>query len=132
MTNAINTFFHMGRKIFVASVVAIAISVVINVTPTYAQTSQAIRVDVPFAFTANNKTFPAGTYIISPATDNRVMWTIQNAYQKPGALLMARSVDGTIRSGNVQLTFRRIGDRNFLISFNTSAYLVELPTSGSE
>ena len=94
--------------------------------------SQAFRTEVPFEFTANNKTFPSGTYVVRPTTDNRLVWRLQSADQKPEIFLVAGSLSSPRESGSVLLTFRRYGDRHFLIGFRSLSYQVKLPTSASE
>ena len=121
----------MKKQIF-AIIVALGISVVINASQTYGQLTQVIKVDVPFTFSANNKTFPAGTYLINPAADSRALWKIQSASQKRGVFLLARNLSEVAQAGNTRLTFRRYGNRYFLISFKTPSYQIELPQSGSE
>lgn len=120
----------MKKHIF-AIIFAIGLSVSINASQTFAQ-SGAFRIDVPFAFTANNKTLPAGTYIVRPASDSRIMWTLQSAHEKPGVFLMAGSLSSPSQDGDVRLTFRRYGERNFLIGFKSSSYQVALTKSASE
>ena len=118
------------KKQLIAGVFALAIALVINAGQTSAQ-SQALRVDVPFDFSANNKTLPAGTYVVYPATDNRVMWRVQGADQPYATLVLAkRSQAG--EHGNTRISFRRYGDRYFLTGFKTPVNQIELPMSGSE
>jgi len=109
---------------------AIAMSLVISAGETSAQ-SQAFRVKVPFDFSANNKTLPAGTYVVHPATDNRVLWRVQGADQDLGTLLMA-GISKAEDSSNIRITFHRYGNRYFLAGFKTTSYDVALPMSGSE
>lgn len=120
----------MKKQIF-AIIFTFAISVSINATKANAQ-SEVIRVDVPFAFNANDKTLPKGTYTLRQTTDMRVVWRLQNRDQKTAVQIVAGIPSGVMESGNVQLTFRRYGARHFLIGFKTSSYQVRLPTSGSE
>jgi hypothetical protein len=120
----------MKRQIF-AVIFALFISVVTNASQTFAQ-SQGFRVDVPFDFSVNDKTLPAGTYVLNSANDNRLMWKIESAHQGPSRFLIARNLSSATDVAGIGLTFRRYGDRHFLIGFTTSAYQVELPTSGSE
>lgn len=120
----------MKRQIF-AIIFAIGILGAVSAGTTYAQ-SQAFKIEVPFEFTANNKTLPAGTYVIGPASDNRTVWKLQDAYQKPETLLLAGGLFGSDDAGNVGLTFRRYGVRNFLVGFKSFSYKVKLPTSASE
>ena len=119
------------KKQLIAVMFAFALSLVINAGQTFAQ-SQAFRVTVPFDFSANNKTLPAGTYIVNPATDNRLMWRVEGTDdQAPGTLVVAR-LSTAEEPGNLRMTFRRYGERYFLIGFKTTSYDVELPMSGSE
>lgn len=120
----------MKKHIF-AIIFAIGLSVSINASQTYAQ-SGVLRIDVPFAFTANNKVLPPGTYIVRPANDSKLLWTIQNAHEKPGVFLMAGSLSSLGRDGDIRLTFRRYGERNFLIGFRSFSYQVSLTKSESE
>jgi hypothetical protein len=120
----------MKKKLF-AGLFALGISLFINASQTFAQ-SEAFRVSVPFDFSANNKTLPAGTYTVHPATDNRVMWRVQSVIQKPFAILMVKHLTGSADAGNVALRFRRYGDRYFLAGFNTVSFQIELPTSSEE
>ena len=120
----------MKKHIF-AIIFAIGLSVSINAGQTYAQ-SGAFKIDVPFAFTANNRTLPAGTYVVRPASDSRILWSLESAHDKPTLFLMAGSLSSPSQDGNVRLTFRRYGDRNFLIGFRSSSYQVALTKSASE
>ena len=119
------------KKYIFAIIFAIGLSVSINASQTYAQ-SGAFRIDVPFSFTANNKTLPAGTYIVRPASDSRILWTLRSAHEKPGVFLMAGSLSSLSRDSDIRLTFRRYGKRNFLIGFRSSSYQVALTKSASE
>ena len=120
----------MKKRLF-AIIFAIGLSVSINASQTNAQ-SGAFRIDVPFAFTANNTKLPAGTYIVSPASDSRTLWTLQGAHDKPGVFLMAGSLSSPRQDGDLRLTFRRYGERNFLIGFRSFSYEVGLAKSASE
>ena len=111
----------------------LGMAVVINVGQAYAQTSLTIRVDVPFAFTANNRTLPAGIYRVSPATDSRTVWTIDSEDRTRGrAFLLAKTLSSGKRSNPLQLTFHRYGEVSFLVGFNAPSYEVDLPTSKGE
>ena len=118
------------KKQLMAIVFAFAIALVINAGKTSAQ-SHALRVNVPFDFSANNKKLPAGTYVVYPATDNRIMWRVQGADQTQSTLVLARRSQAE-GHGNTRITFRRYGDRYFLTGFKTPVSQIELPMSGSE
>ena len=119
------------KKHISAIIFAIGLSVSIIAGQASAQ-SLTFRVDVPFAFTANDKTLPAGTYIVSPANDSRRAWRLQNAHDKPDIFLLAGSLSSSDKIGDVRLTFRRYGDRNFLVGFRSFSYQIALPISASE
>src|SRR5215204_1000701 len=118
------------KKQLIAVMFTFAISLFISAGETPAQ-SQALRVNVPFDFSANDKTLPAGTYTVKPATDNKVMWRVQGVDQTPGTLLLAMRSEAE-EPGNTRITFRRYGDRYFLSGLKTPSYQLELPMSGSE
>ena len=118
------------KKYIFAIIVAVGILGGINAGQANAQ-SQTFRIEVPFEFTANNKTLPSGTYVVGPTTDNRLMWRLQNAHQKPEIFLVAWSLSSPREVGSA-LLFRRYGDRHFLIGFRSYSYQVKLLTSASE
>ena len=119
----------MKKQLF-AVTFALAISLFVSAGETCAQ-SEAFRFHVPFDFSANNKTLPAGTYTVNPATDSRMVWRVQGASNKPVAILMAGHLTGADES-NLGLRFRRFGDQYFLIGFKTHSFQIAMPTSGVE
>jgi len=110
---------------------AAILSAAINTLPASAQSSQAVRVDIPFNFSTNNSTLPAGTYQIEPAGDSRTLWKISGRDHKSAEFLMALTLQGSSQE-NLRLTFHRYGESNFLVGFKTSDYEVQLPVSGRE
>ena len=119
----------MKKQLF-ALIFAVGSTVFFNASQAYAQATQAIVADVPFAFTANNTTLPAGTYVIKPATDSRIIWRIDGPASSD--FLLARNLSGTNDYGHFRLRFRRYGERNFLAGFTTASYDVDIPASRSE
>ena len=120
----------MTKHIF-AIIFAIALSISINAGEAHAQ-SNTFRIDIPFAFTANNKTLPAGTYTVRPASDSRIFWRVTGDGDAPDIFLIAGSLSTARTNGDVRMTFRRYGERNFLIAFRSSSYQVDLNKSSSE
>ncbi|NOT46681.1 MAG: hypothetical protein HOP17_02880 [Acidobacteria bacterium] len=117
---------------FYAVILGLAVIVLFNAGQTYAQSREGLRVDVPFAFTANDKSFPAGTYVLDSASDSRIVWKLYGDDLNAGRVfLLSSSLSGT-PAGSVRLTFHRYGNENFLSGFKTSSYQVELPTSHRE
>jgi hypothetical protein len=119
----------MKKQLF-ALIFAVGLTVAFNASQAYAQATQAIIVDVPFAFSANNNTLPAGTYVIKPAADSRIIWRIEST--DSSQFLLARNLSGTNDHDHPRLRFRRYGKQNFLIGFTTALYDVDIPTSRSE
>ena len=119
----------MKKQLF-ALIFAAASTIAFNASQAYAQATQAIIVDVPFAFTANNHTLPAGKYVIKPATDSRIIWRIDGPASSD--FLLARNLSATPEYGRFRLRFRRYGERNFLAGFTTPDYEVDVPASRSE
>jgi hypothetical protein len=109
----------------------ITVFAALNVSTTKGQSTQAIRVQVPFAFTANNKMLPAGTYRIESASDARNIWRIKGARKRRGIYLLANGLAPSSRGG-LRVTFRRYGDSLFLTGFRTASYEVNVPTSRRE
>jgi hypothetical protein len=79
--------------------------------------------DIPFDFTVQNTTLPAGEYTMSPASASHDLMVIRNVETRKAILLLAPS-NGTEYKGtqakNVVL-FHRIGDRYFLAEVKTDA-----------
>ncbi len=67
-----------------------------------------IRADVPFSFTVNGKTLPAGTYNIS--TDQTVVWVRGTA---GGAVVLGNRVESR-KDLEAKLVFYKYGDRHIL------------------
>ena len=119
------------RKQLSAVMFALATSLCISAAQASAQ-SEAFRVNVPFDFSANNKTLRAGTYTVNPATDNRLTWRVQGVSNRSFSILMARHLTGSAEASNVGLRFRRYGERYFLAGLKTPTFQIELPTSDDE
>jgi hypothetical protein len=118
------------KKHLFALILALGVGLGVNVDQTQAQNSLTIRVEVPFAFTANRKTLPAGTYRITPVSDNRSVWRIHG--ENPGEFISVNALTTVGRSGDLHVTFHRYGEQHFLAGFKTPLYEVDLPASRAE
>ena len=79
-----------------------------------AQTSQRVIANIPFAFTANNKTLPAGRYtvtVLNPSSDRKAL-QIRSMNGRHSAIVLTNGVIGNI-SDNSKLVFERYDDRYF-------------------
>jgi hypothetical protein len=82
--------------------------------------AQTVTVNVPFAFSAQNTTLPAGEYTMS-AISTRNLMLIRNVKTRKGMLVLAPSNETEYKGAedkNVVL-FHRIGDRYFLAEVKT-------------
>jgi hypothetical protein len=120
----------MKKQLF-AYIFAITLSAVLSAYQANAQGPQAVRVDVPFAFTASNRTLSAGTYMIEPVGSSLAFWRIRGTHHEPGEFLLALTREGS-PDGNLRLTFHRYGETRFLAGFRTPSYEVALPVSNGE
>ena len=78
--------------------------------------------NVPFEFTVQNTTLPAGEYTISKNSTGRDLMLIQNVEAHKAVMVIAPSAETAQRrteSPNV-VVFRQIGDRYFLEDVKTS------------
>ena len=81
-----------------------------------AQTTNAPRViaNIPFAFTANNKTLPAGKYtitVINPSSDRKAL-QIRSMDGQFSAIVLTNGVIGAVTDDS-KLVFERYDDRYF-------------------
>ena len=87
----------------------------------YAQTMATAT--IPFEFTVQNTTLPAGDYTISPTSTTHELMTIRNVETRKAILVLAPSGVREYKGApdkNVVL-FHRIGDRYFLAEVKTDA-----------
>lgn len=120
----------MLKRLF-ALMFALLITAAIHTSPTYAQESQSVGVNIPFAFSANGKTLPAGRYRIEPVGSNRDIWGIRGVGTLKHNFLLAMTRTGS-SDGKLIVTFHRFGERNFLAGFKTPSYEIALAATKQE
>ncbi len=79
-----------------------------------AQTTQRVIANIPFAFTANNKTLPAGKYtitVLNPSSDRKAL-QIRSMNGRYSAVVLTNGVIGNV-ADNSKLVFERYDDRYF-------------------
>src|SRR5450631_3769028 len=80
----------------------------------YAQSSQLMKVVVPFSFTVGNASLPAGEYGVSTDDNAGGVLTFQNATARKGALVLSHACESTKAAPHTELIFHRYGDSYFL------------------
>lgn len=122
----------MQKRLF-ALMFALFINAAIYTSPLHAQESQTVGVNIPFAFSAQGKTLPAGYYRIEPVGSNRDIWGIRGvgAGTPSNSFVLAMTRKGS-SDGKLAVTFHRYGEFNFLAGFKTSSYEIELPATKQE
>lgn len=105
-------------KTLLLSVGAVAL---LGASGLYAQTKATAT--IPFEFTVQNTTLPAGDYTLSAASTAHDVMTIRNAETNKAIMVLAASSDSGYRRGEDKsvVVFHRIGDRYFLSEVKTDA-----------
>jgi hypothetical protein len=94
------------------------------------QAQQRGRVDVPFAFHAGDKSFPAGTYVVRSIAEHSVI--IRNVDDNDSVMLIVRSVE-KIDSQSSKLVFHAYGNQRFLQQVWYGSNIgIEIPAGGQE
>ena len=105
-------------KTIILSLVAVAL---LGASGLYAQTEATAT--IPFEFTVQNTTLPAGDYTMSAASSSHDVMFIRNVETRKAILVLAPSAVTEYKGAqdkNVVL-FHRIGDRYFLAEVKTDA-----------
>ena len=86
----------------------------------YAQTATA---DIPFEFTVQKTTLPAGAYRISAASTSRSVMLIRNADTHQAVMVLAPGGESGYRRSQDKnvVVFHKLGDRYFLAEVKTDA-----------
>ena len=119
------------KKQLSAIILAVGLAV-ISSAAAYGQSSEAIQVDIPFAFSLGNRTLPEGHYTIRPASDSRRVWTLQDMDEGVSRFLLPGILSHVRGDRNLRLTFHRYGSQHYLAGFSTASYEVSLPRSSAE
>lgn len=119
----------MTRMPALAHLVAVAL---IGTGSALAQ-DHAVKATVPFNFTVNGSTMPAGSYTITSDSSSVPVLSIRNHQEKLNVWAMGLLDPSDVGKAG-SLTFHKYGDRYFLseISYPHSSTKVHLPTSKME
>jgi hypothetical protein len=103
------------RTIVHKQIISLAMSLaLLTSAAAYAQSSQLMKVDVPFNFAVGNAQLPAGEYSVSADTNAGGVLTFQNQKAKKGALVLSHACESTKAAPQTELIFHRYGDSYFL------------------
>jgi hypothetical protein len=93
-----------------------------------------VKAQVPFDFTAGNKTIPAGECVVQSSNMDGNVLLIRNAEAKASLLIMSSATEAKGGSADTVLVFERYGDRYFLSSIRVqgSDRIYRLPRSKAE
>lgn len=100
------------------------------VAPAIAQ-ENGVRASIPFAFSVNGSTLPAGTYVIrSGISSSHVVW-LKDSSGKTGILTLGMPGEGSRAKDNV-LVFHHSGDQYFLREIRTETSAMNYSFSESK
>ena len=105
------------RNRILMSFAASAFLLMMGSAAAYAQVSDPMVAKIPFKFTVENTTLPAGTYVISsPATSDSNMLAIRQENGDLSVLFLTESVDAPEGRSvpKTELVFDRVGTHDFL------------------
>jgi hypothetical protein len=119
----------MNRNL-VGILITLALSLLVSVPNTYAQT--VTTATVPFAFVVGRSEMPAGTYTISPVSQSVI--AIRDRNTGKGVLSFVRPEWAGNSDGTPKLEFNKYGSKYFLsrVSPGFGHNAMQLPTSNLE
>src|SRR5262249_52342245 len=92
--------------------VVVTLSVIATLSiAVFARLTTSLKANIPFDFSINEKTLPAGHYTVEPTTSGTLM--IRNWESKRGVLVIAQSCEVSAHN-KLQLIFHRYGNQYFL------------------
>jgi hypothetical protein len=111
--------------------VVVTLSVIATLSiAVFAALNNRITANVPFDFTVNGKTLPAGQYSVEPGNTPNVL-VIRNWETKQSVGVIAQKLE--VGAGSKpQMIFRRYGNQNFLAQVIGNTNGNELPKSKAE
>jgi hypothetical protein len=112
------------------SIALVAVAALLTAVSAAAQ-DHAMKANVPFNFTVNGNSLPAGEYTIGSTSAN--VFSLRNPQQKVNIWAIGMAATNE-RGQSGSLLFHKYGDRYFLseISYPHSSARVHLPTSKTE
>jgi len=94
--------------------IAVTLSVVIVLSVAALASMRArLTANIPFAFSVNNATLPAGEYTLDQRNHPNMLW-LRNFAAKKNAGVIVQNGETKGMKGKARLVFRRYGDQYFL------------------
>ncbi len=87
---------------------------VLAATPAFAQSGTVLKANIPFDFSAANRTLPAGEYTVREGATVGGTVMIRHRESKAAVAVLAQPIYPNKETGKAMLVFRRYGDRYFL------------------
>jgi hypothetical protein len=106
-------------KLIEKAIALAALVVMVTVSSSvFAQTDRQTVVNIPFNFTAADKSFPAGDYLIRRnRKDSDLVWVIQNKESGKAAMILTRPVQASETQEDAKFVFRKYDDLYILSEF---------------
>jgi|SRR5579859_5416730 len=113
--------------------VALYIAAALIATGSALAQDHAVKATVPFDFTVNGNTLPAGSYTIASDSTNAGTLSIRNRQERVNAWALGM-VNSTNANKTGQLVFHKYGDQRFLsdIRYPGSSTTIHFPVSRME
>lgn len=114
----------------IKSLIPLIAAAIFQITPSLTAQEIVFRADVPFQFSVDDKTLPAGTYRLIRQGE---FLQVENEKQSAGAFAMLFAGDSS-HSGHDVLIFDRVNGTYFLrtIDDSSSGRCIQLPVSRTE
>ena len=122
------------KKYLISIATVFSFIFVLSVTSTFAQSVRSIRVNIPFEFQIDKKTFPAGDYRIAtpPATTSVRTILLSENNGRVGSFLNGLNSSTRSESQASSLVFHRYGDVYFLAEVNAGNNNIRLRRTRAE
>ena len=103
------------KKHLLSIVSVLSVYVILTAVPASAQVTRQMTVTIPFDFTVEKTTLPAGTYVVyATGSSQSDGWLMRDAEGRAGTFVMTHAVRSRDLSGKARLEFRRYGGHYFL------------------
>jgi hypothetical protein len=115
-----NMFRIFSSKMYVAVMMFLS-TMAFSAVAAHAQIAEtAVKADIPFKFTVENTTLPAGHYTISQPFDEEPTLDMRDSKKDINILLVAESVGDNATREQPSLVFDKIAGRDFLREVRTN------------